>query len=89
MNLLFLFWGFYSLPAKSPEKKGKNPLEFTGKAYIFVAFDYHPKILSMNNLSCTNYLEKPYLFNHKIGNMKFKLYSKNFISFYFSLVQQK
>ena len=79
---------FPARPKKS-EKKGKSPLENTEKAYIFVGFDYLPKILSMNNLSCANYLEKPYLFNHKIGNMKFNLYTKNFISFYFSLIQQK
>jgi hypothetical protein len=81
---------FYSLPRlKKSEKKGKSPLEFTRKAYIFVDSNIHPKILSMNNLSCANYLEKPYLFNYKIGNMKFNIYIKNFILFYFSLVQEK
>ena len=52
---------FPAHPKKS-EKKGKSPLENTEKAYIFVGFDYLPKILSMNNLSCANDLEKPYLF---------------------------
>ena len=80
---------FPAHPKKS-EKKGKSPLENTEKAYIFVGFDYLPKILSMNNLSCANDLEKPYLLNHKIGNMKFlNLYTKNLFLFRFSLVQKK
>jgi hypothetical protein len=57
-----LFGALYSLPQKSPKKKGKSPLVFTGKAYIFVGSDIHPKILSIKNLSWTNYLEKPYFF---------------------------
>jgi hypothetical protein len=56
-----LFGDFIPCGKKS-RKKGENPLEFTGKAYIFVGFDYLPKILSIKNLSCANDLEKPYLF---------------------------
>jgi len=80
---------FVPTPLKSPKKKGKSPLEFTGKAYIFVGSDIHPKILSIKNLVGPMTLRSRIYFNHKIGNMKFNLYAKNFIRFYFSLVQEK
>jgi len=48
------FGDFIPCSSKMSGKKGKSPLEFTGKAYIFVSSDIHPKILSIKNLSCAN-----------------------------------
>ena len=76
-------------PHKKSKKKGKSPLENTEKAYIFVSFNWLPKILSIKNLVGPMTLRSRIYFNHKIGNMKFNLYAKNFIRFYFSLVQEK
>jgi hypothetical protein len=70
-------------PSKKSEKKEKSPLENTGKAYIFVSSDIHPKILSIKNLSWTNYLEKPYLFNHKNRQHEIQSLHEEFYSFLF------